>query len=130
VVRRDPIHVLPYRGYGTHERVLLRGRVLQDEPVGAAGEKDSVWRNLATPGKRIESDGVPFARLAARFGDWSGEVTADQEGHLSSLTISRDRRAVSSRITPPPELVFALFRHHLDTQPPQTRAAGVKGEAA
>jgi hypothetical protein len=49
---------------------------------------------------------------------------------LSSLTIFRDRRAVSGRIAPPPELVFALFRHHLDTQPPQTRAAGVKGEAA
>jgi phosphatidate phosphatase APP1 len=81
--RDDPVQILPYRGYGTAERVRLTGRVLQDEPVGTAGERDSVWRNLGNTWKRFESDEVPGARLRARYGEWTGEVTADEEGYFT-----------------------------------------------
>jgi len=81
--RNDSLQILPYRGYGTPERVRLTGRVLQDEPIGAAGERDSVWRNLGNTWKRFESDEIPFARLAARCAGWSGEVTADKEGYFT-----------------------------------------------
>lgn len=80
--RDDPIQILPYRGFGTPERVLLSGRVLQDEPIGAAGEKDSVWKNLGNMWKRFESDELPHARLRASFQGWRGEVVADEEGYF------------------------------------------------
>jgi phosphatidate phosphatase APP1 len=131
---RDPIHVLPYRGYGTHERVILRGRVLQDEPVGAAGEQDSVWRNLGNTWKRFESDEVPFARLAARFAGWSGEVTADAEGYftvdarigappgggwhpleLELLDPLPGVRATGSVMVPPPDAEFGVISDIDDT---------------
>lgn len=80
--RDDPIQILPYRGYGTPERLHLSGRVLEDEPVGAAGENDSLWKNMANTWKRFESDEVPFARVRVRVPGWEKEVTADDEGYF------------------------------------------------
>ena len=80
--RDDPLQVLPYRGYGTRERLFLAGRVLEDEPIAAARADDSLWKNLANTWKRIESDEVPFARLRARFRGWEAELTADEEGYV------------------------------------------------
>jgi phosphatidate phosphatase APP1 len=80
--RDDPVQILPYRGYGTPQRLMAQGRVLQDEPVGTAGEHDSIWKNLGNTWKRFESDELPFARLHARFGAWTGEATADDEGYF------------------------------------------------
>jgi phosphatidate phosphatase APP1 len=139
--RNDPIRILPYRGYGTPERVRLTGRVLQDEPVGAAGERDSVWRNLGNTWKRFDSDEIPFARLAARCAGWSGEVTADEEGYfkvdvprkapqkaqeesgwlplelelLAPLSNSGGVRATGSFLVPPPEAEFGIISDIDDT---------------
>ncbi len=80
--RDDPIQILPYRGYGTPDRLLLQGRVLQDEPVGTAGEKDSLWKNIGNTWKRFESDEVPGARLRVRLREWIGEAESDEEGYF------------------------------------------------
>jgi phosphatidate phosphatase APP1 len=82
--RDDPLQILPYRGYGTPERLYLSGRVLEDEPVGVAGENDSLWKNMANTWKRFESDEVPFARVRVRIPGWGWEreVTADDEGYF------------------------------------------------
>ena len=80
--RDDPIQILPFRGYGTPERIFLEGRILQDEPIGKAARDDSVWRNLGNTWKRFESDEVPGVRVEARFGDWTGEVATDEEGYF------------------------------------------------
>jgi phosphatidate phosphatase APP1 len=80
--RDDPLQILPYRGYGTPERLHLQGRVLQDEPVGAAGENDTLWKNVANTWKRFESDEVPFARVRVRVPGWEREITADDEGYF------------------------------------------------
>lgn len=80
--RDDPLQILPYRGFGTPERLILHGRVLQDEPVGTAGENDTVLKNLANTWKRFESDEVPFARVRAKAAGWEREVTADDEGYF------------------------------------------------
>jgi phosphatidate phosphatase APP1 len=80
--RDDPIQILPFRGYGTPERLLLEGRILQDEPIGKASREDPVWRNLGNTWKRFESDEVPGVRVEARFGDWTGAVATDEEGYF------------------------------------------------
>lgn len=78
----DPFQILPYRGYGTRRRLMLQGRVLEDEPIGAASQQDSMWVNLANTWKRLESDEVPGARIRASHDGWTGEVVADHEGYF------------------------------------------------
>jgi phosphatidate phosphatase APP1 len=80
--RDDPLQIVPYRGFGTPRRFLIQGRVLQDEPVGAAGENDTIWKNLGNAWKRFESDEVPHARLRARGPGWERELVADDEGYF------------------------------------------------
>jgi len=80
--RDDRVQILPYRGYGTRERLWLQGRVLEDEPVGTAGKKDSVWRNLGNTWKRFETDELPGIRVEARVGGWTGEMVTDEEGYF------------------------------------------------
>jgi phosphatidate phosphatase APP1 len=75
-----PIMILPYRGYGTRERMFLRGRVLKNRHITPAQEDDSIWENLLNMWRRANSIEVPHARVLARFGAWEQVVTADVEG--------------------------------------------------
>jgi phosphatidate phosphatase APP1 len=77
-----PLQIIPYAGYGTAERLYLRGRVLADKGIAPAGDDDSLWSNLVNMYRRLESDEVPGARLFARFQDVSQEVVADEEGYF------------------------------------------------
>ncbi len=77
---RSPIMILPYRGYGTAERLYLRGRVLEDRGITAATEDDSVWDNLLNMWRRVKSNEIPYARVRARCGDEVQIVTANEEG--------------------------------------------------
>jgi phosphatidate phosphatase APP1 len=110
--RDDPLQILPYRGYGTPERLILQGRVLQDEPVGTAGENDSLWNNLGNTWKRFESDEVPFARVRVRMPGWEQEVIeviADDEGYFHakieppSFSGSGEWHPVELELVHPPE---------------------------
>jgi phosphatidate phosphatase APP1 len=76
----DPIKIVPFRGYGTPERLYLKGRVLEDPGIEPATDSDSLWDNLLNMYRRIESDEVPHARLVARFQGVEQEVQADEEG--------------------------------------------------
>lgn len=75
-----PLCIVPYRGYGTADRLYLKGRVLEDEGIPPASEDDSAWRNLVNTYKRFESDEVPGARLKATFQDAEQVVVTDEEG--------------------------------------------------
>jgi len=75
-----PIKIVPYRGYGTRDKLYLKGRVLEDKGVTPASKDDSVWDNLLNMYRRMQSDEIPFARLIARHGEVTQEVVADEEG--------------------------------------------------
>ena len=85
-IDRDPPQIIGYRGYGTPERVLALGRVLQDEGIRAPRADQSRWHNLVASLRRIESDPFPFARVQASFpgpgGARAEEIVADDEGFL------------------------------------------------
>lgn len=78
----DPIGIVPYRGFGSRNRVVIRGRVLEDQGIRPAGETDSIWRNLLNVYKRLESDEVPHATVRVRFAGEVHDVLADEEGHF------------------------------------------------
>jgi phosphatidate phosphatase APP1 len=84
-IDRDPIQIVGYRGYGTADRALVLGRVLQDQSVRAPEASQSRWRNLIATLRRIESDPLPFARVRAKLtaeGAAHTEIVADDEGFL------------------------------------------------
>jgi phosphatidate phosphatase APP1 len=82
LVDRDPYHVVGYRGYGRAECALVLGRVLEDEGLAPPDASHSGWRNLVNAVKRLESDPLPGARVTARLGGASFELTADDEGYI------------------------------------------------
>ncbi|MHB1294652.1 MAG: App1 family protein [Anaerolineae bacterium] len=78
----DPIKIVPYRGFGTRDRLYIKGRVLERKNISESTQNDTVWRNLVSMYRRMESDEVPYARLVARFQDVEREVVADEEGYF------------------------------------------------
>src|SRR5688572_25008466 len=88
--RRNPLVIHAYRGYGTSARVRVRGRVLEDEGIPAAGERDSAWRNVLSAMRRFESDEVPGARVAVRFAGATQELVTDAEGYFDSWITPRE----------------------------------------
>ena len=136
--RDDPIQILPYRGFGTAERLLVEGRVLQDEPIGESSKGDSIWRNLGNTWKRFESDEVRDARVMARFAGWEGEAVTNEEGyfrfeiapseppessklwHGVDLTLAHPQttepvRSVGAVMVPPPSARFGIISDIDDT---------------
>ncbi len=76
----DPLQVLPYLGYGTKNLLRFRGRVLEDEGITKASDRDTVWHNLLNMYKRLESDEVPGAKVEVIFNEQEIEFVADEEG--------------------------------------------------
>lgn len=76
----EPICVAPYRGYGSAEQIVLKGRVLESSGVGPVTDNDSIWDNLVNMYNRFESDEIPGARVLARFAGAEQQATADEEG--------------------------------------------------
>lgn len=81
---RDPYHIVGYRGYAAENRVLLLGRVLQDEGLSEPDPSQSKLRNLVAMLKRLESDPLPFARVRACLPGGDRELVADDEGFIRS----------------------------------------------
>ncbi len=79
---RNDVRIEPYRGFGTANRLYLKGRVLRGSAVPEAGERDHVVLNLANMIQRFESDEVPGVKVAARFGGRVWEVETDEEGYF------------------------------------------------
>jgi phosphatidate phosphatase APP1 len=77
---RDPIMILPYRGYGRQDKLYLKGRVLEDRGIAAASDNDTIWNNLGNMYKRFKSNEIPYARVLARFQGLEREIVTDVEG--------------------------------------------------
>lgn len=80
---RDPYMIAGYRSYGSAQRVLVRGRAMENEGVTSATDHDSVWRNLVNSYRRIEADPLPNAVIRATVGGTTREITADDEGFFA-----------------------------------------------
>lgn len=80
-----PLRVVPYLGYGTRERVRLRGRVLAGSPeLRPASPDDSRLVNLFRALRRFETDEVPGAEVELRLADASVRVTTGPEGYFEA----------------------------------------------
>lgn len=90
---RDPFAPAGYRGYGTREKVLVLGRVLQVDEARTSLVSGSRWDNLRAALTRIESDPLPYARVRVSLGGIGGdarEIAADDEGFFREWIGARD----------------------------------------
>lgn len=78
------LNVVTYRGFGSQERVWFRGRVLDDHSA-VTGDHDSVWRNVTTTLRRIETDEIPGATVRVRFYDAELELETDESGFFDAV---------------------------------------------
>lgn len=71
-----------YRGYGTSDRALVLGRVLEHTRIATADATHGRWRNLLATLQRIDADPLPFATVRVRLGRAEAAMNADDEGFL------------------------------------------------
>jgi phosphatidate phosphatase APP1 len=79
---RDPLAIHAYPGFGTRERLLVRGRVLDDEGLRPAPPGASAWRNLRDAWRRFETDERADVRVRAVFQGRTHETRTDGEGYF------------------------------------------------
>lgn len=77
---QDPIHILPYLGYGTPGEIYLKGRVLQKEGITLREKDDAVWKNALNMYRRFETDEIPNVQVQATIGARQHCSTTDKEG--------------------------------------------------
>src|SRR5918994_7427095 len=82
---RDPLVIHAYPGFGTREKLWVRGRVLDDEGLSPAAPGASAWRNLRDAWKRFETDERPRLRVRSVFQGRSQETVTDEEGFFEFL---------------------------------------------
>ena len=112
---RDPIMIQPYRGFGTREKVYLKGRVLEDKGIPPAEDNDTIWENLANMYRRFESDEIPFARVLARIHGAEQEVVTDIEGFFD-IEIDLPELLPGDKLWQPVEM--ELLEPHREGYPP------------
>lgn len=81
---KQPLMILPYRSYGTIDKLYVRGRVLADKGITPPEDNDSLWENLVNMYRRFQSDEVPYAQLRVIFQDSQQIITADEEGFFET----------------------------------------------
>ena len=105
-----------YRGYGTAQRALLLGRVLEHTRIASADASQSRWRNLLAMVQRIDADPLPFAKVRARVGRTETEIVADDEGFVrhwmqTGSLAAGEWHAVHLELVAGPETPVALSAH-------------------
>jgi len=78
---KDPLIILPYRGYANAKRIYLKGRVLEDENI-FRGKTDSQIQNIINSFKRFETDEIPNADVRITCANQSFECQTDEEGYF------------------------------------------------
>jgi len=107
--RSDPVVVQPYRGFGTARELWVKGRVLEDEGIRDATDRDTLWQNVVAMYRRFESDEVPGARIEVALGETRLVVVSDEEGYFEAhlrpdpaRTTSTGWEEVELRLVEPP----------------------------
>jgi len=77
-----PLQIVPYRSYGTPDRLYVKGRVLVDKGIKPSEKQHTVWENLLNMYRRFESDEIPNARLQLCLQQELHEITTDLEGYF------------------------------------------------
>lgn len=76
------MQIVPYRSYGTPNRIYVKGRVLEDKRIKKATDGDSLFINILNMYKRFESDEVPGIEVALAIKSETHTTVTDHEGYF------------------------------------------------
>jgi len=92
----ESLTIVPFIGYGTADRFLLSGRVLEDKGAIESSGENSRWENLQNMYRRFATDEISGARVRARFRNVESEFVTDKEGYfnviLDTVEVADDNR--------------------------------------
>lgn len=136
----QPLQIVPYRSYGTPDRLYVKGRVLVDKGITHSEEKDTLWENLLNMYRRFETDEVPNARVQLVLNDQVHEITTDVEGYFvlnlqpekplilddiwhdielklidAPVKVAGEVKAVAHVLVPPPDAEYGIISDIDDT---------------
>lgn len=77
----SPVIIMPYRSYGTHNRMYIVGRVLENKLIKPSDDKESLLNNLLNMYKRFQSDEVPGVTVELTYHNKTYQVITDKEGY-------------------------------------------------
>jgi phosphatidate phosphatase APP1 len=80
--RLGPLQVVAYRGYGTRERLVVRGRVLEASVLERSLPDDSRLRSFRRMLRRFNSAEVPEVTVRALLGESVASGATDDEGYF------------------------------------------------
>lgn len=80
--RLGPLQIVTYRGFGTREHAVVRGRLLEASVLERSLPADSAFRNFRRMLRRFFSREVPEAKLKAALGASAVGGTTDDEGYF------------------------------------------------
>ncbi len=115
---RGTPRIEPYLGFGSADRVFVKGRVLRGLPLPAAAEEQGTLMNAAAMLQRFESDEVPGARVRIRHPGGEVVATTDEEGYFEAWLHPRPPFP-ADRLWHPVELEL---EHPAAAEPHRTRA--------
>jgi phosphatidate phosphatase APP1 len=79
-----PLSILTYRGFGTKDRVVVLGRVVEAPNITLPQATDTAWQNVLRMFRHFNTREVPEAELEVRFAGTSTRVRTDEEGYFRS----------------------------------------------
>ncbi|MDO5656271.1 MAG: DUF2183 domain-containing protein [Flavobacteriaceae bacterium] len=79
----DEVCVRPYLSYATREKIIIRGRVLENEGVVSI-EENTVWDNFVQTIRMLESDEKKNTQILIEYEDKIFTTQTDDEGYFYS----------------------------------------------
>lgn len=130
---QDPLMIQPYVGFGTRQAVRVPGRVLENEGVRAATDRDTVWDNLLNMYRQLESDEIAGAVVQGELAGVTATAVSNEEGYFTlqftfdtPLSAAQPWQDIRLTLTDapnlPPEPVTARARVLV---PPKTAVFGI-----
>lgn len=89
--------IVPYEGFGNEKEILLVGRVIRDNRVGASKPEDNVWRNISKMRRRFMTVVIPGVQMKAEFQGEEYFVKTDEEGYFEFEIYPKKAIEISSR---------------------------------
>jgi phosphatidate phosphatase APP1 len=80
---RRPLEILPYRGYGTMERALIKARVLEDNRAPPPDTRRPLLTSALVSYKRFATEEIPGARVRVRWDGQEHHTRTDEEGFVN-----------------------------------------------
>ncbi|SNS01321.1 Phosphatidate phosphatase APP1 [Belliella buryatensis] len=114
--------IVPYKGFGSREKIYLIGRVLKDRGIGLSEIGDSRWKNFTKMYKRFMSWEIPKVKVCATLGEDYWVTETDDEGYFEFFI---NPKQLIQHTSPWISLDLELIDHVLPNQGKVTASASI-----